>query len=362
MIPMIDLKKQFEGIKDEVMTSIVEVLESSRYVLGPKVDRLEHVMAEYVGTEQAVSVASGTDALHLAVKSLGIGEGDEVITSPFTFFASVECILYERATPVFVDIEPDTFNIDVSKIEEKITPRTKAILPVHIFGHPADMGSIMEIAERHRLSVVEDAAQAFGASLGGRHVGSFGDLGCFSFYPSKNLGAFGDGGLITLKSDEIAADIRQIRNHGSAGSYIHADVGINSRLDEVQAAVLLVKMKRIDAYNEARRRNAALYSSLLASHVTCPVEKEGAHHVYHQYTIRSEEREAIRQKLKEAEIASTVYYPVPMHLQPAVEFLGYGRGDLPASERAAREVLSLPMYPELGEQEIELIADRIARV
>jgi dTDP-4-amino-4,6-dideoxygalactose transaminase len=211
MIPMIDLKKQFEGIKDEVMASIVEVLESSRYVLGPKVDRLEHVVADYVGTEQAVSVASGTDALHLSVKSLGIGEEDEVITSPFTFFASVECILYERATPVFVDIEPDTFNIDAAKIEEKITPRTKAILPVHIFGHPADMGSIMDIAERYRLSVVEDAAQAFGASLNGRNAGSFGDLGCFSFYPSKNLGAFGDGGIITLKRQTWASTAGSMR-------------------------------------------------------------------------------------------------------------------------------------------------------
>jgi UDP-2-acetamido-2-deoxy-ribo-hexuluronate aminotransferase len=361
MIPMLDLKKQFDDLREEMLSAITEVIESTRYVLGPRVHELEAQVAKYTGVPFGVGVASGTDALHLAVKSLGLGKGDEVITTPFTFFATVESIIYEGATPVFVDIESDTFNIDPKKIEEKITKRTKAIIPVHIFGHPAEMDAIVDIAARHKLMVIEDCAQAFGATYKGKRVGSFGDAGCYSFYPSKNLGAYGDGGMIVLKSDEIAADIQKFRNHGTVGQYLHADVGVNSRLDEVQAAVLLVKMKHIDRYNALRREKAALFSSLMGSKVACPVVREGCEHVYHQYTIRSPKRDTIQEKLKEVDIASNVYYPVPMHMQPALAYLGYKDGDLPEAERAAREVLSLPIYPELAEKDIQLIADVILK-
>lgn len=362
MVPMIDLKKQFQDIKGDVIDALTEVLESSRYVLGPKVEEFERIVAEYLGTGHAVSVASGTDALHLALMSLGLGEGDEVITTPFTFFATVEAILYVGALPVFADVEPETLNISADKIEEKITRRTKAIIPVHIFGHPADMKSIMDIARRYKLSVVEDCAQAFGASCNGKKAGSFGDMGCFSFYPSKNLGAVGDGGLIVLDDEEITSDLFKLRNHGSSGSYIHEDVGFNSRLDEIQAAVLLIKMKRIDQYNAARRQKAGLYTELLSKKIACPVEKPGCVHVYHQYTVRSPRRDIIQRRLREEEIASTVYYPMPLHLQPALESMGHREGDFPVSEQAAREVLSLPMYPELPEQDIERIAEIISRV
>jgi dTDP-4-amino-4,6-dideoxygalactose transaminase len=359
MIPMVDLKKQFNDIRGEVCEVITEVLESSQYILGPRVAELEEKIAGYHGVEQAVGVASGTDALHLAIEALGIGEGDEVITTPFTFFATAEAILYTGATPVFVDIKPDTMNIDPSRIEERITKRTKAILPVHLFGHPADMDAVCSIADRHGLNVIEDCAQSFGAELHGKKAGSFGDAGCFSFYPSKNLGACGDGGMILLNDSTVAGDIRKLRNHGTKGPYQHQSVGFNSRLDELQAAVLLIKFKRIDSYNGLRREKAALYNELLSDSVQRPVEKPGATHVYHQYTIRSGRRDRIQECLRKRDIASVVYYPVPLHLQEAVEFLGYKRGDFPVAEDAAAKVLSLPMYPELEEAEIREIADSI---
>ena len=359
MIPMVDLKKQFNDIREEVCAVITEVLESSQYILGPRVEELEEEIARYHGVEAAVGVASGTDALHLALESLGIGEGDEVITTPFTFFATVEAILYTGARPVFVDIEAETMNMDAGRIEQRITRRTKAILPVHLFGHPCDMVAVTEIADRHGLNVIEDCAQSFGAELNGRKTGSFGDAGCFSFYPSKNLGACGDGGMILLDDTTVAADIRKLRNHGTKGPYQHQSVGFNSRLDEIQAAVLLVKFKRIASYNRMRREKAALYNELLSDGVRPPVEKPGAVHVYHQYTIRSSKRDEIQQCLRERDIASVVYYPVPLHLQEAIEFLGYKKGDFPVAEDAASEVLSLPMYPELEESEIREIAENI---
>ncbi len=256
MIPMIDLKKQFSEIKDEVFEVLTEILESTQYILGPKVLELEQKIARYHDVSEAIGVASGTDALHLAVEALGIGEGDEVITTPFTFFATAESIFYTGATPVFVDVEPDTMNIDPAKIEEKITGRTKAIMPVHIFGHPADMDMICDIAKKYKLMIIEDCAQSFGAEIRGKKTGSFGDAGCFSFYPSKNLGAFGDAGMVLLQDHAVADDIRQLRNHGSKGAYKHEKVGFNSRLDEMQAGILLVKFKRIDQYNEKRRERA----------------------------------------------------------------------------------------------------------
>jgi len=371
MIPMVDLKAQFSAIKEEVFAVFGEVLESGQFILGPKVKLLEKQIADYLGVSEAVGVASGTDALHLSLKALGIGEGDEVITTPFTFFATAEAIVYVGARPVFVDIEPDTFNIDPVLIEEKITPKTKAIIPVHMFGHPADMERILALASAAgaRASfrgrpclLVEDCAQAFGASIRGRKVGGFGDAGCFSFYPSKNLGAYGDGGLVAVKSSGVADEIRSLRNHGSKVSYIHEGIGFNSRLDELQAGVLLVKFKRIDEYNEKRRQKAALYTELLSGKVICPVERPGCHHVYHQYTIVSPKRNEIQKALRENGISSVVYYPLPLHLQEALKYLGRGPGDFPIAEGLSRQALSLPIYPELEDSAIERIAKVVLSV
>jgi len=362
MVPMIDLKKQFEGIKDEVLTVVTEILESSHYILGPHVAELEKKVAAYHGVAEAIGVASGTDALHLAVEALGIGEGDEVITTPFTFFATAEAVIYTGATPVFVDIDPETMNIDPRHIEAKITKNTKAVIPVHIFGHAADMDAIMAVAKKYRLHVIEDCAQSFGSDFRGKKTGSFGDAGCFSFYPSKNLGAFGDGGMVTLNSAPLVDRIRMLRNHGSRGSYRHESVGFNSRLDELQAGILLVKFKRIDEYNRLRRAKAALYNRMLTDRVIKPKEREGVTHVYHQYTIRSPKREEIRSRLHDAGISSVVYYPIPLHLQEALSFLGYGKGDFPVAEEMAQTVLSLPMFPELGETTIREITEIINNV
>ncbi|MEW6163403.1 MAG: DegT/DnrJ/EryC1/StrS family aminotransferase, partial [Nitrospirota bacterium] len=335
MVPMVDLKKQFKDIREEVVEVVTEILESSQYILGPKVSEFEKKIADYHGVREAIGVASGTDALHLSMKALGIGEGDEVITTPFTFFAAVEAILYTGATPVFVDIEPKTFNIDVSQIEAKITEKTKAILPVHLFGHPSNMKEIQKIAKKYNLKVIEDCAQAFGAAINGKRVGSFGDTGCFSFYPSKNLGGYGDGGMITLNDSDVADMIRKLRNHGSKGSYRHESVGFNSRLDEIQAGILLVKLRRVDEYNRERRQKAALYTELLSDKIRCPVEKKGAYHVFCQYTIRSNKRNEIQKRLREKGISSVIYYPVPLHLQEGLRFLGYREGDFPVAEKAA---------------------------
>lgn len=389
-IPMLDLKKQLAGIKGEVVGEVLGVIESGQYILGRMVGRLEEHAAAYIGAKHAIGVASGTDALALSLRALGIGPGDEVITTPFTFFSTVEAILYLNAKPVFADIDPDTFNIDPSKVEEKITAKTRAILPVHLFGYPAAMGRILELAGRHNLKIVEDCAQSFGATInrngqkagnrngqkaGGRKsqksierkslkTGSFGDAGAFSFYPSKNLGAYGDGGLITTDNDEMERQIRLLRNHGSSGGYIHHYVGFNSRLDELQAAVLLVKLKRLDAYNEKRRQKAALYGRLLsAASIKCPSADDGASgHVFHQYTIRHPRRDAVREKLQGQQISSMVYYPVPLHLQPALRFMGHKEGDFPRAEAASREVLSLPIYPELEDSAIERISKVVCSV
>ncbi len=362
MIPMIDLKKEFSDIRDDVLAVVSEILESSQYILGKKVSELETEIASYHGVSNAVGVASGTDALHLALASLGIGDGDEVITTPFTFFATVEAIVYRGARPVFVDIEHDTMNMDPGKIEARITKKTKAILPVHLFGLPADMTRIMTIAKEHNLRVIEDCAQAFGAALNGEKVGSFGDAGCFSFYPSKNLGAYGDGGMITVHARSIADIVKKLRNHGSAGAYKHEKIGFNSRLDELQAGILLIKLKRIDENNGKRRLKASLYRKLLSGDIITPVEKPGMDCVYHQFTIRSGKRDRIRGRLKDRDISSVIYYPIPLHMQEAVEFLGYQGGDFPVAEEAAEQVLSLPIYPDLEEAAIENIADIINNV
>lgn len=362
MIPMVDLKKQFSDIKEEIFESLAGVFESTQFILGPKVKEFETMVAKYHNVNDSIGVASGTDALHLSLKALGIGKGDEVITTPFTFFATTEAILYLEAKPVYVDIDINTFNIDTTKIEEKITKKTKAIVPVHMFGQPADMGVIMDIAKRHGLKVVEDCAQAFGADIKGKKAGSFGDTGCYSFYPSKNLGGIGDGGLITLNDMAVATEIRKLRNHGAVGPYLHGTVGFNSRLDEIQAVVLLIKLKRIDIYNELRRKKAALYTKLLKDKVQCPRELEGYYHVYHQYTIISPKRDLIQRTLKDNGISSTVYYPVPMHLQEPVKFLGYKEGDFKVAEKASKEVLSFPICPELEEAVIAQVAAIISGV
>lgn len=362
MVPMVDLKKQFHEIRDDILKVLTEVLESTQYILGPKVSELERRIAEYYAVSQAVGVASGTDALHLSLNALGIEKGDEVITTPFTFFATAEAIIYTGATPVFVDIEPDTLNIDVSQIESKITKETKAILPVHLFGLIADMEEILKIAKEHNLKVIEDCAQSFGAKLNGKKAGSFGDAGCFSFYPSKNLGGYGDGGIIALHDTAVADEIRKLRNHGSKGSYIHERIGFNSRLDEIQAGILLIKLNHIDEYNRKRRQHAAIYNKLLSDTVRCPVEKKGTYHVFQQYTIRSPKRDEIQKRLKENGISSVVYYPVPLHLQEALRFLNYKEGDFPIAERTAREVLSLPLYPELEESVIIKISEIIRAI
>lgn len=362
MIPMVDLGRQFTEIREEIMEMVSRILESSHYILGPKVQELERRIADYTGVACSIGVASGTDALHLSVEALGIGDGDEVITTPFTFFATAEAIVYTGAKPVFVDIEKETFAIDCGKIEERITPRTKAILPVHLFGHPADMEKISALAKKHGLVVIEDCAQAFGAELKGKKVGSFGDAGCFSFYPSKNLGAYGDGGLITVDDGNLLDAIVRLRNHGASGGYIHDSVGFNSRLDEIQAGILLIKLKRVDEYNKKRREKALLYSSLLSGSVICPSERKDAYHVYNQYTIRSKKRNEIQQTLKDEGISSVVYYPRPLHLQKALSFLGHREGDFPAAEEAAREVLSLPIYPELEDSAIRKISEIIKKV
>jgi dTDP-4-amino-4,6-dideoxygalactose transaminase len=359
---MVDLRKQFQDIKDDVYTVMRNVIESGHYILGPHVTDLEKRLAHYHGVREAIGVASCTDALHLSIDALGIEQGDEVITTPFTFFATVEAILYTGAIPVFVDIEPDTFNINTREIEAHITKKTKAILPVHIFGHPVDMKQIMHIAKKYRLRVIEDCAQAICAQSNGKKVGSFGDAGCFSFYPSKNLGGYGDGGMIILNNSRVAEKIRTLRNHGSPGSYKHETIGFNSRLDELQAGILLVKLNRLEEYTKKRRQNAALYSHLLSSTVTCPVVREGSYHVFHQYTIRSPRRNMIQKRLKENGIASVIYYPVPLHLQKALRFLGYQKGDFPVTEKASKEVLSLPMFPELEPSTIQKIADVIRDV
>lgn len=362
IVPMVDLKRQFQGIKEEIFQVVTEIFGSGQYILGPKVSEFEGKVADYLGVYEAIGVASCTDALHLSLKGFDIKEGDEVITSPFTFFATVEAILYTGAKPVFVDIEPDTFNLNIDQIEPKITDKTKAILPVHLFGHMADMDKISKTAVRYGLKVIEDCAQSFGAELNGRKAGSFGDAGCFSFYPSKNLGGYGDGGIIVLNNSKVAKVIRNLRNHGSRESYIHERVGFNSRLDEIQAGILLVKLKYIEEYNKHRRRKAALYTELLSDKVRCPIEQEGVYHVYHQYTIRSPERNEIQKRLREKGISSVIYYPLPLHLQEAIRFLGYKKGDFPVAEKASQEVLSLPIYPELKESVIEEIAEIIRDV
>jgi dTDP-4-amino-4,6-dideoxygalactose transaminase len=360
MIPMVDLQRQYQNLKTEMEEAIRSVLNQGQFILGPEVSTLESEVAAYHGVPFAAGVASGTDALLLALRACGIGAGDEVITTPFTFIATAEVISHVQATPVFVDISPETFNIDPEKIEAKITAKTRAIIPVHLFGHPADMDPILELARRHRLKVIEDCAQAFGADYRGKKAGAMGDCGCFSFFPSKNLAGYGDGGMIITRDEETIKNARMLRNHGSKLRYHHHMLGYNSRLDEIQAAIIRIKFRHIGEFNAARRRHADLYrAGISREDVILPREQPECHHVYHQFTLRSQCRDRIMASLNDQGIASAIYYPVPLHRQEVFADCGTAGEKLPCAEACAGEVLSLPMFPELKQEEIRQITDVI---
>jgi dTDP-4-amino-4,6-dideoxygalactose transaminase len=359
-IPILDLKAQYQSIKDEVDAAVLGVMASGHFVLGPNVKALEAEVAEYVGCQYGIGVASGTDALRLSLAALDIGPGDEVITTPFTFVATANTISHSGARPVFVDIDPRTFNIVPAQIEAAVNERTRAIVPVHLYGQPAEIDAIMKIARQHDLYVIEDCAQAIGAEDDGRRVGSFGDVACFSFYPTKNLGAYGDGGMVTTNNSEIAERVDVLRRQGGKTKYYHEVLGFNSRLDEMQAALLRVKLRHLDDWQAGRRRVASRYDELLRElDVAIPFVRSDVTHVYHQYTIRVPRRDELHQFLKEHGIGSMIYYPLPLHLQGLYQDLGYTEASLPFSEEAGREVLSLPMYPELTEEQIRRVAEVI---
>lgn len=363
MIPILDSKRQYATIGEEVEREVVEVLRSGQYILGKHNNALQEELAEYIGVKHAVTLNSGTDALHLALRALDIGPGDEVISTAFTFVATTEAIGIVGATPVFADIDNDTFNIDPKKIEDLITPKTKAIIPVHLYGQPCDMDAIMDIAKRHNLYVIEDACQAIGALYKGKMVGSIGDVGCFSFYPTKNLGAMGDGGLLTTNSEAIKDRVIALRNHGGAVRYHHDEIGVNSRLDEVQAAVLRIKLKHINEWNKKRRENAARYNELFSqySDIITPVELDDTYCVYHQYTVKIPNRDNIHKMLIERGVGAMLYYPIPLHLQKVHAHLGVGAGSLPNTERNTEVVISLPMFPELTAEEQKTVADTLVQ-
>ncbi len=361
MIPILDSKRQYAKIGSEVEKAVCEVLRSGSYILGPNVKALENELANYIGCNYTVGLNSGTDALHIALRALDIGAGDEVITTAFTFVATTESIEIVGATPVFCDINPDTFNIDADKIEELITPRTKAIMPVHLYGQPCDMDKIMDIAKRHNLYVIEDCCQAIGAKYKGQMVGTFGDIGCYSFYPTKNLGGMGDGGLITVNSENLKNRIVALRNHGGAIRYHHDEVGVNSRLDEIQAAILRVKLNYIDEWNKLRREHASTYNELLSScsDIQTPKELDDTYCVYHQYTVKIPNRDEIHKMLQESGIGAMLYYPIPLHMQKVHSHLGYKMGDLPITEKNTECVISLPMFPELTLEEQKTVASTL---
>ncbi|NEO90573.1 MAG: DegT/DnrJ/EryC1/StrS family aminotransferase [Moorea sp. SIO3G5] len=359
-IPPLDLTRQYQVIGEQVSAAVQDVLSSGRYIGGPVVEHFEQQFAAYIGTLECIACNSGTDALYLALRALDIGPGDEVITTPFTFIATAEVIAEVGATPVFVDINAETFNIDLNQIEKAITHNTRAIIPVHLFGQPVDMTAVMDIAKTHCLAVIEDCAQGTGAEWVGKKVGSIGHIGCFSFYPTKNLGTCGDGGAVTTNDKTVAASIRMLRDHGRCSGYYHQVNGINSRLDALQAAILNVKLPYLDGWNNARRQVATRYHQLLEPlpEIIRPRETPGGHCVWNQYTVRltqdssnSNYRDEVRQKLKQAGISSMVYYPLPLHLQPVYKDLGYQIGQFPVAEQVCHQVLSLPMFPELTVEE-----------
>jgi dTDP-4-amino-4,6-dideoxygalactose transaminase len=360
MVPFLDLKAQYRSIKSEIDSAVLGVLESCAYILGPEVKAFEEEFAAFCRTRYAVAVNSGTSALHLAMLAVGIGPGDEVITVPFTFVATVAAIRYTGAKPIFVDIEPRSFTMDPTRIEAAITPRTKAIIPVHLYGQPADMDPILAIAKKHNLIVIEDAAQAHDSEYKGRRVGSLGQLGCFSFYPGKNLGADGEGGIVVTDNEEYARRMRMDRDWGQERKYEHVRFGFNYRMDGIQGAVLRVKLRHLRNWTEARRRNAAIYTRLLTgTNVSTPQEMPHGRHVYHVYAVRTRNRVGLQAAMTDRQIQSGIHYPCPVHLLEAHRDLGHRAGEFPHSERAADEVLSLPMFPELTETQIQEVAKAI---
>lgn len=367
-IPSVDLRAQYVSLREEIQKTINEVLESQNFILGPKVQALEKEIAEYCQTTHAIGVASGTDALLLALRAVEVGRGDEVITSPFTFFATAGAIHNAGGVPVFVDVDPVTFNLNPDLIEARISPHTKAIVPVHLFGQPADMEPIIDLARRHRVSVIEDAAQSIGAEYLFHEkwikAGSMSDLGCVSFFPSKNLGGLGDGGMVVTNDDLLAQRVNLLRTHGGRNKYVHEIVGYNSRLDALQAAVLSVKLKYLDGWSSARREHAKTYDGLfsearLGSKVKTPIMASRSRSVFNQYVIRAERRDELQKFLSARGVSTAVYYPIPLHLQPCFEFLRYQVGDFPESEKAAHEVLALPMYAELTREMQEYVVNQI---
>ncbi len=360
IIPLVDLNAGFIPIKKEIMSAIEKVFDGMNLYLGPNVSALEEEFASYCGTKYAVGVGSGTEAIHLALRACGVKEGDEVITVPNTFFATAEAIVHAGACPVFVDIDPVTYTMDISMIEKRINSKTKAIIPVHMYGQSADMSPIMEVSRKYGISVIEDACQAHGAEYYGKRCGSIGDAGCFSFYFTKNLGAYGEGGMVVTNNPDIAEKVRLYRNHGHTSKYEHSVVGYNSRLDEIQAAILRIRLRYLDRYNDARRTIADKYNKLLTNTpLSLPVEIEGRRHVYHLYVIKYKERDLLQRYLNDKGISTGIHYKNPVHLQHAFEFLGYKKGDFPATESACNEILSLPIYPELGDEDMQYIGERI---
>lgn len=375
-VPLLDLKPQYLALKPELDAAVAEVIASQYFILGPTVEKFEQASADYCETEHAIGVSSGTDALIVAMMAMGIGEGDEVITSPYTFFGTVGSIMRLGATPVFVDIEPDTFNINVAKIEAVITDKTRAIAPVHLFGQMADMRAINRLAREHDLLVIEDAAQAIGAKQHGRPACSFGHMGCLSFFPTKNLGGFGDGGMVITDDAEYANISRQLRNHGMEPKYFHSRIGGNFRLDALQAAVLDVKLKHLNNWHEQRRENAALYHKLASAAgisrsadaldsgdfnrgIILPTEKDGNYHIYNQFVIYSDQRDALIDHLRAHHIGCEIYYPLALHEQECFRLLGYKKGDFPNAERAASMSLALPIFPDLAPEQISRVVEVI---
>ncbi len=359
-IASLDLKRQYESIREEVNNAVLEVLASQSFILGPFVESFEQKIAKYCSVRYAIGVSSGTDAILLALMACGVKNGDEVITTPFTFFATAGSIVRLGAVPVFVDIDPDTYNIDVNKIAPAVNKKTKAILPVHLYGQCADMDAILEVARANGLMVIEDAAQAIGAVYKGKNAGSMGDMGCFSFYPTKNLGGYGDGGLVTTNNAELAEFIKILRVHGSKPKYYHSYIGVNGRLDAIQAAVLSVKLKYLNEWSEKRRFIASYYHEHL-KRLPIRLPKIGSHntHIFHQYVIATPRRDTLMEYLKQQGIETAVYYPVPLHLQKCFDYLGYKRTDLPESEKASNETLALPIYPEITQKEQDYVIGHI---
>jgi dTDP-4-amino-4,6-dideoxygalactose transaminase len=357
-IPFGDLKRQYISIKDEIDEAIRKVLNRGSFILGENVESFEREFSNFCGAKFGIGVGSGTEALHLSLVSCGVQAGDEVITVANTAVPTVSAISFANATPVFVDIDPESYNINPSKIEEKISKRTKVILPVHLYGQPADMDSILEVAKRHKLKVIEDACHAHGAEYKGRRVGTLGNIGCFSFYPTKNLNAYGDGGMALTNDEEIAIRLKMLRNYGEERRYHNPIKGFNSRLDEIQAAILRVKLKYLSKWNERRRKIAESYNNLLKT-VIKPKEMDYTRHIYHLYVVRSTKRDQLQMYLQEEGIGTLIHYPVPIHLQPAYRDLGFKKGSLPITEKYANEILSLPIFPELTDEEIKYISNTV---